>query len=1024
MIKTKTFFIACLFFLLLTCFRLIWLFHDSPSDQPKAVQGILDLRQWNMKEDQTIRLDGEWEFFPNTFLNPDESPKAPGEMISVPGKWNKFFSGETTPAYGNGTYRLKILVPKDRKQDYGMRLRSIRTAAKLFANGKLIEEIGVPATSPENHKGSALTFSSTLKPNELGEIELIIHASNYDHGGAGGIHKSIKFGSQYAIQKEFYFSASMQFLVLVIMLVHSLYAFILFSLRPKRKELLFFALGSLFFGICVVLDDDRLLLNILPLNYEWYIKIIKFSYMAMTACFLQFVKHLFFTQSHYKILDSLTIICVLSGTFTIIFPYKYIGFSPFNSLFIFVSFSTITLLIFKLMITEKRDVLFILLAALCIVSSLGWGISRGLGIVKYPAFYPYDIILAVVFFSTYWFKQFFHETEEREALYQKLQQEDQLKDRFLANISHELRNPLHGIINIAESIANEQHHSLNANTKNNMELLITISRRMALMLNDLMDITRIKEQGNRLEKQSVNIRTVVSGVLDMFQFMIERKPIQLAIDIPGRFPNVMADENRLIQILYNLIHNAVKFTSEGVISIRADEKNGMARIHVADTGIGIDKQTEQKIFDPYVQGNPSTAEGGLGLGLSICKQLVEMHGGILSVESTPGKGSVFTFTLQLDNEIEHPGIESVKATSEINKADQETAVQLQRSSTYVNASKVYTILTTDRPKILAVDDDSVNLKILSNILPPNEFELVTVTSGEEALAYLHTNEWDLVIADVMMPNMSGYELSRTIRKRFLISELPILLLTARSNIEDIVTGFLSGANDYVTKPINSLELKARVNALANLKQSISERLRMEAAWLQAQIQPHFLFNTLNTIASLSEIDTDRMSSLLEKFGQYLQKSFSPINLQRSVPLEHEIELLKAYLYIEQERFGNKLQIEWKVDTVLDLHVPPLSIQTLVENAIRHGVLKRIDGGTILISIMSDKKDVEIMVQDNGVGMDKEKIKQILSSQAELTKGIGLVNTNKRLKQMFGTELAIHSTVGKGTTVSFKIPKLQ
>ncbi|GIN20845.1 hypothetical protein J1TS3_19790 [Siminovitchia fordii] len=113
-----------------------------------------------------------------------------------------------------------------------------------------------------------------------------------------------------------------------------------------------------------------------------------------------------------------------------------------------------------------------------------------------------------------------------------------------------------------------------------------------------------------------------------------------------------------------------------------------------------------------------------------------------------------------------------------------------------------------------------------------------------------------------MQTMSGYELSRMIREQFSISELPILLITARSQIQDIVTGFLSGANVYISKPVNSLELKARVNALTNLKQSINERLQMEAAWLQAQIQPHFLFNTLNTIVSLSEVDTDRMTVLL------------------------------------------------------------------------------------------------------------------------------------------------------------------
>jgi two-component system sensor histidine kinase ChiS len=138
---------------------------------------------------------------------------------------------------------------------------------------------------------------------------------------------------------------------------------------------------------------------------------------------------------------------------------------------------------------------------------------------------------------------------------------------------------------------------------------------------------------------------------------------------------------------------------------------------------------------------------------------------------------------------------------------------------------------------LVVDDDVLNLKISENILDAESFDIVAVTSGKEALSQLETRKWDLVIADIMMPHMSGYELTRVIRERYSISELPILLLTARNRLEDIAAGFLSGANDYVTKPADAMELKFRVQALTDLNRSVHERLRMEAAWLQAQIQP-------------------------------------------------------------------------------------------------------------------------------------------------------------------------------------------
>lgn len=212
-----------------------------------------------------------------------------------------------------------------------------------------------------------------------------------------------------------------------------------------------------------------------------------------------------------------------------------------------------------------------------------------------------------------------------------------------------------------------------------------------------------------------------------------------------------------------------------------------------------------------------------------------------------------------------------------------------------------------------------------------------------------------------------------------------------------------------------------MHALTDLQASIQERLWMEAAWLQAQIRPHFLMNTLNAIVSLSEIDTARMGRLIEKFTHYLQGSFYMKNLDKLVPLTQELELLESYLYIEKERFGDRLQIKWEVDEVEGLMIPPLSIQTLVENAVNHGVLKRIDGGIITIRILRGEGYTEISVIDNGVGMDEEDMKQILITRPGQKKGIGLVNTEQRLKRLYGKGLRVDSTPDVGTTISYMVP---
>jgi len=306
----------------------------------------------------------------------------------------------------------------------------------------------------------------------------------------------------------------------------------------------------------------------------------------------------------------------------------------------------------------------------------------------------------------------------------------------------------------------------------------------------------------------------------------------------------------------------------------------------------------------------------------------------------------------------------------------------------------------------------------------SQYEVLTALNGQKALELLKGNDVHLVITDVMMPHMSGYELTKKIRETYTIAELPILLLTARTQTEDIYTGFLAGANDYIVKPVNPLELKARIDAFADLQHAIQNQVKMEAAWLQAQIQPHFLFNTLNTIASLSAIDTNRMVRLLDAFGNYLRRSFATINSQSVVPIKHELDLVRSYVTIEKERFRERLEVIFDVDKTLDFDLPPLSIQPLVENAIMHGVLKQREGGTVWVTVKREADQYVVAVRDNGVGMTEERMEEILAYDRNKEKGIGIGNTNHRLVQLYGEGLKIESIIGEGTVVSFAVIELE
>lgn len=1016
----KLFLITSALLLLLIGIRIVWIIAVAPPDQPSVISGELDLRIWDFAKEPVVTLDGQWQFYPNEFMQYDvtDTHDSSNDMkfIQVPGSWDTFFPMEKSSHYGYGTYRMRILLNPSNEHSYSMRLPSIFSSSEVFVNGQLVGKKGQPASTIEHYNSSVLPYSVSFTSDEL-ELDIVIHAANYLDNIRSGMAQSIKFGTERAINQITWFSIVMQLLVVIFLVIQAMYAFMLYVMGTRHKSIIYFTLLLIVMSFTVLLDDDRLLLNWLPINYEWSMRIFIVAIVAACALLLALVISLLPEYSKFRIFRWFSIVSVILAIAFIVLPFSFTMKFGFNYFFMLIL--TLLLSIVLTMRSTTRggqDAIYLFLAACVILLSGLGGVVKEIGGVQI-GFYPVDYIVAFIIFSAYWFKRYLRISKQTKQLADQLLEADKQKDEFLANTSHELRNPLHGILNIAQSVLDSDNAVLSNENVKNLELIVTVGRRMSFLLNDLLDAMRLKQKGIRLQTRSLSVQPIAAGVCDMLLFMTEGKPIRIINAIPHTFPQVIADEQRLIQILFNLLHNALKFTNEGTITIEAKVQENQAIILVKDTGIGMDTESQKRVFLPYGQVDSSiTSVGsGLGLGLSICKQLVELHGGELVVDSTLEQGSTFSFSLPLSDQLVPYVEQDQPITEDIEFIEYSVAATAE-------AISPMPFNTLDRPSILAVDDDPINLNILVNILSLEHYDIITVTSGKEALNILESKEWDLIIADVMMPGMSGYELSRMVRERFSILELPILLLTARSQAEDIEAGFHSGANDYVTKPVEAIELRSRVRLLTGLKRSMRERLRMEAAWLQAQIQPHFLFNTLNAIAALSDIDPIRMRVMLDVFGQYLQSSFTFRNSERVVSLKHELSLVRSYLFIEQERFESRLEVIWDWDESLAVNIPPLTIQPLVENAVRHGILKQPQGGTVIIRIIEYDTYAEVIIEDNGIGMDEQTLEGLFENQSHRRVGIGLNNVDRRLKQIYGKGLRVQSVIGEGTIVSFIVTK--
>ncbi|WP_152395979.1 hybrid sensor histidine kinase/response regulator [Paenibacillus guangzhouensis] len=1027
--------IILLFLILLTGMRMTWSSFFTPSEAPRAVRGVIDLRGITLDTRSTYPLNGEWEFYPDKLLThaSTKEQQAHTQFLQVPGNWNQAWANTSDSSYGYGTYRLRILVDP-LEQPVSLWIKGIEASSAVEINGIASGGIGSVTSDVGSYEPMNVSYRPSYEGNGTTEIELLIRVANFDDPYYGGIEKSIRFGAQAGIDYVRWYSIGFQLVTFIILLVHSVYALILFLFSRRESTLFIVVLLTMLVGTQIVVSHDHLLLLWLPINYTWAIKIRLLSMMWQTFLILLVFRRFTTANPKSRSVQIYTVALIAYSVVTIAAAAPLVQSTVHFGIFWVLYLFPLAWLVYVIgkMTTDKLDDvdnIFLILSATAILSNILWGLwnaYREFNIV----YYPIDMIAILIGFSTYWFKKFFRNVRANTLLNEQLTQADKLKDQFLANTSHELRTPLHGIMNIAQNIVTKEQAQMSDSTRRDMELLITVSRRMSHLLGDLLDVARLKEHRIVLSQEPIKIQAVAPGVIAMLQFLTEGKPVHFRMDIADSLPPVLADEKRLVQILYNLMHNAIKYTNEGTIVISAEIRGEHALVHITDTGVGMDKATLERVFLPYEQGSYGIQDGrGLGLGLSICKQLVELHGGALTVQSEEGKGSTFSFNLPLaeatlmSSTMSEPGPAPLQGMMfRVNDASPASTMAAAAALEW-SAPTIPTPLSqsTERAHILAVDDDPVNLNVLVGILAAEPYYITTVSSAREALYQLRAKPWDLLITDVMMPQMSGYELTQHVREHYSVSELPVLLLTARSQPADIYTGFLSGANDYVTKPVDALELKYRIRALITLKQSINERLRMEAAYLQAQIHPHFLFNTLNSIMALSDIDTEKMRQLGEAFASYLRISFDFLNAGKLVELSHELDLVEAYLYIEKERFEDRLSILWEVDPDVHVLFPPLTVQPLVENAVKHGLLSRQKGGTVLIRITAQEGHTRIEVIDNGKGMEQDQVDQLLYQPSKRKGGIGLYNTNRRLIQLYGQGLSIQSRPEVGTTVSFIIP---
>ena len=374
------------------------------------------------------------------------------------------------------------------------------------------------------------------------------------------------------------------------------------------------------------------------------------------------------------------------------------------------------------------------------------------------------------------------------------------KSMFLANMSHEIRTPMNGVIGMVEALKSSE---LNEDQMEYLNIIDISSENLLSVVNDILDFSKVEAGQIELENLTFSIKRTIEEVIKMLKFKSDQKDLYLKYEVSDEIPAfLIGDPLRIKQVLINLINNAIKFTSNGGISIlckleRINEKKAVLKFEVTDTGIGISEEAKKRLFESFTQADASTTRkfGGTGLGLAISKSLSKMMNGEIGVDSEEGQGSTFWFTVSLDLASDN--------YLDKNKNEEVTANGLKNLN------------------ILVAEDNSINQRVAKFVIEKLGHKIEIAENGKVAVEKYISGNYDIIFMDIQMPVMDGLEATRTIRKLEADSgdsnNIPIVAMTANTMKGDKENFLKSGMNDYIGKPFKAAELSQLIFKISHNK---------------------------------------------------------------------------------------------------------------------------------------------------------------------------------------------------------------
>ena len=765
-------------FLLLACLA---------SFSQKAEKGIIDLSAVDLTN-SFHELSGNWEFYWEELASPGDLPLSEVDYYSFPALWNDGITanGRELTSSGFATYRLRVIMPpRSRTPDLAISIGEMYSSYKLFYNGFEFSKNGKVGVDKESTKEDWAPYTLTLG-RYTDTLEFVIQIANFRHS-KGGDREPIIIGDRKKLVAQRDFDFSYDFLLSGSLIMGGLFFLGLFLFGQHEKSVLYFALFCITFSYRMVGSGEYAFHALFP-DLSWQF-IIRAEYLALfipTGIFAVYSYLLYPKDAHKSILLGVASIALIFSLCALFTP--TIFFTGLVESYLLIIVLTIFYLVYLYWLAFKRR-------------RLGAEYALGsTGIVFVVAMYLILIYLTptrentlltfggfIIFFFFQSLILSFRFAASLKQAKEEAEAASKAKTDFLSTISHEIRTPLNAVVGISHFLMNDKPKK---NQIESLESLKFSAENLTNIINDILDYNKLESGSIEFEMTEVNLRDLAKKIISAHMPSAKAKGVDLKLEFDDRIhESVLADSTRIYQVVNNLIHNALKFTSEGHIKLKLDlvrhnAKSVKVLCIVSDSGIGISREKQAMIFEKFTQAGSSTTReyGGTGLGLAIIKRILNLVGSEINVVSEEGKGAVFSFELSF---------------AKVKRSPKPAIYQDDLADKKLKGKKV-----------LLVEDNQMNIMVASKFLNKWELKIEVAHNGQEGVDMVMANEYDLVLMDLQMPILDGYEATRQIRKHN--KKLPIIALTASALLRVRKEVHAAGMNDYITKPFDPEELKRKI----------------------------------------------------------------------------------------------------------------------------------------------------------------------------------------------------------------------